>query len=703
MTATLPLTEDHSGHPADPTSGVVGQASVVPPAGTPRLQRLVRGRPADPAWVRPGLLVLLAATAALYLWDLGASGWANTFYSAAVQAGTKSWEAFFFGSSDASNFITVDKPPASLWVMELSARVFGLNAWSVLVPQALEGVAAVGVLYLTVRRWFSPAAALLAGAVLVVTPVAALMFRFNNPDALLVLLLVAAAYALTRAVERAGTRWLMLAAALVGVGFITKMMQAFLVVPVFALVYLVAAPTPLRRRVGHLLLAGLALVVSSGWWVAAVELVPAANRPYIGGSQDNSVLSLILGYNGFGRLTGNETGSVTGAGTTTNAAGIWGATGWSRLFGADMAGQVAWLIPAALISFGALLWLTRRSPRTDRVRAAALLWGGWLIVTGLTFSFAQGIIHPYYTVALAPAIGALVGIGAATLWSSRHHGFSRVMLGIGIAATSVLAYLLLDRSPQWLPWLHYAVLVLGLAVSAVVLVGHTLTRRMALATAAAGIMVSLAAPTAYSLQTAATPHSGSIPSAGPTINASGPGGFGGRPGGFGGTAGGPRPGAGGGPGFGGPGGAGRPGANTLGGLSAGTSRGVGGVGGLLNGSTASAALVTALRANASAYTWAAAAVGANSAAGYQLASGEPVMSIGGFNGTDPAPSLAEFQKFVAEGKIHYFFAGRGGFGAGATGSTSSSAITAWVEARYTAQTIGGTTVYDLTATASATA
>jgi 4-amino-4-deoxy-L-arabinose transferase-like glycosyltransferase len=264
-----------------------------------------RRRPESPRWARPALLVLLAATAALYLWGLGASGWANTFYSAAVQAGTKSWKAFFFGSSDAANFITVDKPPGALWVMELSARIFGVNAWSILVPQALEGVAAVAVLYAAVRRWFGSGAGLVAGAVLAATPVAALMFRFNNPDALLTLLLVGAAYALVRAIEAASTRWLVLTSALIGFGFLTKMLQAFVVVPVFALAYLVAAPTPLRRRLVQLLAAGAALLVSSFWWVVAVMAVPAASRPYVGGSQNNSLWNLIFGYNGFGRVTGN--------------------------------------------------------------------------------------------------------------------------------------------------------------------------------------------------------------------------------------------------------------------------------------------------------------------------------------------------------------------------------------------------------------
>ena len=225
------------------------------------------------------LAALLVATAVLYLWDLGASGWANAYYAAAAQAGSESWKALFFGSFDAADAITVDKTPASLWVMALSMRIFGVSSWSLLVPQALMGVATVALVWATVRRWFSPAAALVAGAAMAVTPVAALMFRFDNPDALLVLLLTGAAYAVVRAVERGGARWLMLAGALVGFGFLAKMLQAFLVVPAFALVYLVAAPNPLRTRLLHLVGAGVAMVAASAWWVAIVELWPASSPP----------------------------------------------------------------------------------------------------------------------------------------------------------------------------------------------------------------------------------------------------------------------------------------------------------------------------------------------------------------------------------------------------------------------------------------
>jgi 4-amino-4-deoxy-L-arabinose transferase-like glycosyltransferase len=385
-----------------------------------RAGRLLRGPQADPRWARPALLGLLALTALLYLWDLGRNGWANDFYAAAVQAGTKSWKAFFFGSFDQSSFITVDKTPGSLWVMELSGRIFGFSQWSMLAPQALEGVGSVLLLYAAVKRWFGPAAGLIAGLVLALTPAAALMFRFNNPDALLVLLMTAAAYTLVRAVENGRTRWLVFTGLLIGFAFLAKMMQAFLVVPGFAAAYLWAGPPRLGKRIWQTLLMGAGIVAGAGWWILAAQLTPAADRPYFGGSTTNSILQLAIGYNGLGRLTGDETGSVgpgagNGQGGGGQGASFGGATGIFRLFHAEFGGQISWLLPAALISLAAMAWVSRRAARTDRTRAAALLWGGWVLVTGLVFSYMDGIIHPYYMVALAPGIGALVGIGSMGL------------------------------------------------------------------------------------------------------------------------------------------------------------------------------------------------------------------------------------------------------------------------------------------------
>jgi 4-amino-4-deoxy-L-arabinose transferase-like glycosyltransferase len=661
----------------------------------PALLWVGRGRrPAGPALSRPpeplerwALVGLLLATALLYLWGLGASGWANSFYSAAAQAGSESWKAFFFGSSDAASSITVDKTPLALWPMGLSVRIFGLSSWSILVPQALAGVAAVALLYATVRRTTGSAAAgLLAGSVMALTPVAVLMFRFNNPDAMLTLLLVASAYATLRAVEAShvggrAARWLALAGVLVGLAFLAKMLQSFLVLPALIAVYALYAGVTWRRRLLHLLAAAAGMVVAAGWWIAIVMAWPAASRPYIGGSQHNSILELTLGYNGFGRLDGSETGSVGGGNTT---GGQWGPTGLFRMFGSEVGSQVGWLVPAALVLGVAGLWFARGRGGLA-ARAGLTLWLGWLLVTGLTFSFMAGIFHPYYTVALAPAIGALVGIGGLVLWRHRDSLVATGILGSVTALTAALSYELLTRDASWHPWLRYAVLVVGFVAAALIVGVHHLPRRIAAAVAGAALVAGLAGPAAYSVATAATAHSGSIPSAGPSsAGGFGPGGVG--PGGFG-------------PG-GGPGGA--PGGfrGATGGATKGAAGGAS-TGGLLDGSTSSAALTRMLETDASSYTWVAAAIGSNSAAGYQLATQEPVMAIGGFNGSDPSPTLAQFQQWVSQGKIHFFIAQGGGFGAGGgggpnAGGGTSSQIASWVESTFTAKTVDGVTVYDLT-------
>jgi 4-amino-4-deoxy-L-arabinose transferase-like glycosyltransferase len=735
-----------------------------PPGG--RLRRLVRGPAADPQWARPALFGLLALTALLYLWDLSRNGYANDFYAAAVQAGTKSWKAAFFGSFDSSNFITVDKTPASLWVDELSAKIFGFNSWSLLAPQAVEGVASVALLYAAVRRWFGPSAGLIAGAVLALTPAAALIFRFNNPDALLVLLMTAAGYAVQRALERDRTRWLVLAGLLLGFAFLTKMAQAFLVLPGFGVAYLWAGPARLGRRVWQLL-AGLGgVIVGAGWWIVIAQLTPAADRPYFGGSTNNNILELALGYNGLGRLDGSETGSIGGGG---GGSSFGGATGVFRLFQSEFGGQVSWLIPAALISLGALLWISRRAPRTSRVRAFALLWGGWLLVTGVVFSYMQGIIHPYYMVALAPAIGALVGVGAISLLQSGLSVLGRAVAAVGVLVTGIWAYELLERTPTWLPWLRWTVLLAGVlgAISIfavpellrrtdrnqVTASGRRRVRALVYAPMALAIVAGLGGPLAYSLDTANSTHTGSIPSAGPAVAGS----FGGRPGGAGGAPGG---------GFGGGAGAGARGSGTRGGTGTapagtgaapagtgnsgaptgtggtasgavggfpggsgsfpggtssangskpaigsggarsrlgGTGRGTSGTGGFgggvamggLSGSTqVSSTLITLLEQDASKYKWIAATVGTQEAAPIELATGgDAVLAIGGFNGTDPAPTLAEFEAMVAKGEIHYYL-GQGSESFG--GGTGSSAITSWVAAHFKSETVGGVTVYNLT-------
>ncbi|MDN3935590.1 glycosyltransferase family 39 protein [Arthrobacter sp. YD4] len=674
------------------------QASTRQHPGPPRSRRKALAQRAE-------LAVLLAGTAVLYVWNLGASGWANAFYSAAAQAGSQDWTAWFFGSSDAANAITVDKPPASLWVMGLSVRLFGLSSWSVLAPEALMGVATVWLVYLTVRRAAAPATAdarlahragLVAGAVMALTPVAVLMFRFNNPDALLVLLMTAAAYAVLRAIQDARLRWLLLAGVLLGFGFLTKQLQVLLVVPGFAAAYLLAGRAGPGRRLLHLLATGAAMVVAAGWWLAAVELTPAADRPYIGGSQGNSILELTLGYNGLGRLSGDETGSVGGGNG-------WGTPGLLRLFNSEFGGQIAWLLPSVLLLAAGLLWLGRRAPRTDAVRASVVVWGGWVLVTGLTFSLMAGIIHPYYMVALAPGVAGLAGLGSVLLWQRRDQPVAAGTLAAAVAAAGFMAFELLGRTPAFVPWLRWLVLAVALAAAVGVMVpavrarvagasaagttgplspGGPTAALLGRTTAGLAVVAALAGPLAYSLSTAATAHSGSIVSAGPAV-----GGRAGLPAMFGGTGGamgtaqgnpfGPTNGS-----------------NGTG--TAGTGRGQGfgqggAMGGLLGATTPSSTLVDALETDAGRYTWAAAVVGSNNAAGYQLATQLPVMAVGGFNGTDPAPTLEQFQQYVADGRIHYFIAGR--TMQGESGSDDAARIADWVAATYPAQSVGGTTVY----------
>ncbi|MEV8148718.1 glycosyltransferase family 39 protein [Arthrobacter sp. NPDC080073] len=651
------------GHSTGPTT----------PDATPRWTRYAFGR--QPRWVRPSAAGLLVATAFLYLWNLAATGYGNSFYAAAIQAGTKDWTAFLFGSLDAGNAITVDKPPASLWIPALAGRIFGFSPLSMLVPEALMGVAAVGLLYLTVKRVSGPGAGLLAGGALALTPVAALMFRFNNPDAMLTLCLVLAAYFTTRAIERAGWKWLAAAGAVVGLAFLSKMLQGFLIVPGLGLAYLWAAPTPLRRRLLHLLgaLAGIAVVAGS--YVALFQLTPASARPYMAGSQTNSFLELTFGYNGLSRITGSGEGTPGGGGAGAPAgglgafgggggnAGFGGAAGIARMFGTSFGGEVSWLLPAALILLAAGLWFTRREARASRTRAALILWGGWLLVTAGVFSFMSGIVHPYYAVALAPAIAALVGIGSVELWRGRRYWPARIVLAVVILGSSAWSAVLLGRDASWLPWLRIVIVVLGVVAAAAILLRLDSLKpagRFRNATAAA-VVVSLLAgglgTAAWTLATAATAHSGSIPTSGPAGSAMG--GFGNRAGGF------------------------------------GAAGGAGQAGGPGSEGTADAGLTALLTSTTT--KWSAIVSGASQAASLELATNTNVIALGGWNGGDPYPTLAQFQDMVAKGQIGYYIAGGGmGGGGGFRGQGGNSEVASWVQANFQAQTVGSSTVYKLT-------
>lgn len=617
---------------------------------------ITEASPPDPRWTRPAFWALLVGTAVLYLWGLGSSGWANGYYAAAAQAGTQDWKAWLFGSLDAGNAITVDKPPAAMWVMGLSGRLFGFSEFTMLLPEALMGVGAVALLYFTVRRTSGATAGLIAGTVLALTPVATLMFRFNNPDALLVLLLVVAAYCTVRAIDadtmRRMSTWMALTGCAIGLAFLTKMLQAFLVVPGLALVFLVAAPFGIWKRLGALLVGGAAIVVSAGWYIALVSLWPADSRPYIAGSTDNSLLQLALGYNGIERIAGNEGGGPGGGpgrhGGPGGAMNLFfgGSPGIGRLFGPSMGVEASWLLPAAIIGLVVGVWLTWRTARTDRIRAGLLLWGGWLLVTGAVFSFMAGTVHPYYNVALAPAVAAVVGIAVSQLVERRTALVPRLVLAGMLAVTGVWSFVLLNRTPEWWPVIRWVVLVGSIVVALVLAVGAHRLGKATAAIALAAAIFGLGGSAAFSIYNAASAHSGPGTMSGPQ-----------KPGGFGDF------------GKGGPGGPGGPGRADNPELEA-----------LLKGVDK---------------RWAAAGIGSMQVSGLELKTGKSLMAIGGFTGGDPSPTLARFQQYVADGQVRYFLADSGRGGPFGHRSGSAADITAWVEKTFTKSDVGGTTVYDL--------
>jgi 4-amino-4-deoxy-L-arabinose transferase-like glycosyltransferase len=651
-----------------------------------RLRTLVSGRAEDPAWVRPALLAILALASVLCLWDLTRNGYSNTYYAAAVKSGSESWKAWFFGSLDPGSFITVDKPPLSLWLAGLSARAFGFSSFSILLPEALCTIAAVGLLYATVRRSFGAAAGLIAAGALALTPVTVAIGRVNNPDALLVLLLVAAAYLMQRAIESGKTKRLVWCGALVGLAFMTKLLQGWMIVPALAAAYVLAGPPRLGVRIRQLLAAGATMVAVSAAWPLVVTLWPG-HTPYIGGSTNGSIWNLIFGYDGFGRLTGSTGGPQGGL-------SFGGAPGLLRMFNPEVGGQVAWLIPVAALGLVAGLWLTRRAPRTDKRRAALVLFGVWALVHVAVFSSQQGIFHPYYVSALAPAVAALTGAGVVVLarWA-RDSQAGLIALAGGVAVSAWLAVVLLTRTAGFAPWLSVVI-----PVAAAVAIGALLLARQRQAAGASasglvavaavcGAIALLAGPASYSVASVGRSLSGNNVLAGPASVESAGGFGGGIPGGAGGPPSSARGLRGGGFPGGPPGGA--PGVRG-GGFA-------GGPGGQLSRSA-----IAYLEAHQGSAKYLLAATGSETTAQIIIETGQPVVTIGGFNGSDPAPTVSQLAKMFSDGELKYILVssgGAGGPGAGPGGGGTSQAIDTWVRAHGTAVSgvsLSGGTLYRLT-------
>ncbi|MFI7399143.1 ArnT family glycosyltransferase [Streptomyces sp. NPDC049541] len=670
-----------------------------------------------PRWSLPALIAILALAAALYAWNLSGSSM-NTFYSGAVWAGTQSWKAWFFGSLDPGNFLTVDKPPFALMVMGLSCRVLGFGTWQMMAPMIVAALATIWILHTTVKRVWGHGAATVAALVLALTPITVAINRDNNPDTLLVFLMVAGAALAFRATRDERLLPLLGSAACFGLAFNTKLLAGWIALPAVFALYLYASQAPWVKRVVNLLLAAVVLAVSSFWWAVAVSLVPASDRPYIGGSTDGSAWNLIMGYDGLGRVFGGE---GNGQGRGGGGGGFSGSAGLGRMFNDILGGQISWLLPFSAIALVGGLVLCGRAPRTDPRRMALVLWGGWTLLHYVIFATAQGTMHPYYTTALAPGIAALCGGGGAMLLDAfRRDKRWAWVLPVAFGVTGVWAIVLLRRASGWNTWLWPTVGVLTVAGVVGMLVSRSGSRaRLLTASLAAAVIAALAGPTAYAASPAFGSSGGMMGGTNPTAGPSTGGGFGGGPGGNrggfpgggelpGGTrAGGQAQGAGGFPGGGQqgqngelpggdqtmPGGSQQGGGQTPGGsgeLSGtsgqGGSFGRGGMGGGPGGmGGADSGLVSYLKEHQDGAEWLLAVSNSQSAAQIELSAREPVISMWGFTGSDNAMTVARLKELVKKGELHYIQIGSGGMGGGPGGGNNlSTEVSNWVQQHGTA-------------------
>ena len=704
------------------------------PAGEPVTTARVR------SWQPWALALICVLAAALYAWGMwSASDWGNTFYTAAVKSMSDSFTNFLFGSFDPAGVVTVDKPPMALWPMVGSVLIFGFHPWAIALPQVLEGVGAVFLLHRAVRLWFGENVALLAALILALTPITVAIDHVDNPDAMLVFWSVAAAYALSRAIKadvipRARTTWLLWCAFFLGCAFITKMLAGWIVVPGFAVAYLFAVKgASWKRQAGDLAAATGVLLVSSFWWPLLHDWWPGA-KPYMDNSTDGTALNLIFAYNGINRITGNDTPGGTarggggrggfniddlpknvqdeiqrafgGGGAARGAGGIFGGgTGIGRMFGSQVGGQISWLIPfsllvlAAVLAAGVIRW-RRKYPARPALRAGWVLWGSWLVVTGLVFSYAQGIWHPYYTTMLAPPIAAIAAAGLVQFWRyyRNPNGFYWLLLPAGVLLTTVWAYVLVDRDTAWNGWAGPAVAVVG-GLAVVVLVAARLVNRAVLRPARIGLVLAgvalLMVPAVWASATAfgGTRSGGAMAAAGPS----------GGGGGFFTTGGGGRTGtgrgrAGAGSGAGGSGGGNGGGRAGAGGGAAGAAAGFGG--GFDQGTLTSAQqrLLAYVVTNAPKAEIKLAIEGTSQQASpYIIGSDYTVIGMGGFSGSDNAPTVDQLKNWVATGKLKFVLgsaagAGRGGgFGGGGSWATTRNDWVAKYCTVVPASAYGGTT------------
>ena len=612
----------------------------------------------SPLWQQVALGAVMLISIFMNFFQLGQNGFGTYFYASGVRSMLDSWHNFFFVSYDPGGFVTIDKPPLGFWLEVVTSKIFGFTPFSVFLPQALAGVLSVLVLFFLVRRHFGAVAGLLAALALAVSPISVVTARYHTIDSTLALALLLGAWAVLRAAETGRLRWLLLSAVMVGLGFNIKMLEAYLVVPAFGLLYLLAAPKSIGTRIVHLLLATLVLVVVSFSWIAAVDLTPASQRPYVGSTQDNSELSLALGYNGIERLLGrfggggrggaggatgqtttrNGNGGTTGGttrngnggtsgitpngsgGTISGTAGAGGNAGQGgnfanfgngtaspfRLFSSQLGGQIAWLLPFALLGMLALAWQRRFRLQRDRQQQSLIFWGMWLLTMGIFFSVA-GFFQPYYMTEMAPAICALFGIGLVVMWHDfQQPGWRGWLLPIALVLTAAEQIYLLSSYPAWSRWLTPVIIVLSvIAVASLIIVrlaprlrASVFRPRFLVAFVGAGVLALLLAPSVWAAIPVIQNTTAFTPTAGPS------------------------------------------------------QRGDGGFGGGTD--TVDPKLLSYLEANQGSAKYLVATPSSMSADGIILATNKPVMALGGFSGSDPILTTSQLQSLIANGTIRYF-------------------------------------------------
>jgi 4-amino-4-deoxy-L-arabinose transferase-like glycosyltransferase len=623
-----------------------------------------------PFWRRLALAVVMLVSIFMNFYQLGQNGFGNLYYASAIRSMLDSWHNFLFVSFDPGGFVSIDKPPLGFWLQVASAKILGFTPFSIFLPQALAGVLSVLLLYYLVRRHFGVVAGLLAALALAISPISVLTNRNNTIDSTLVLVMLLGAWAVLRAAQSGRLRWLLLCAVFVGLGFNIKMLEAYLVVPAYDLLYLLAAPRRIWVRIGHLALAALLMLTISLSWAVAVDLTPAASRPYVGSSQNNSEISLALGYNGIQRLlgqfgfggsnagnstsgnttrqlpaTGSSSGTFTGnfpqtgtGGTGQPSQGVGSGSGGGgstgmfntgnpgllRLFNEPLGGQIVWLLPMALLGMLALAWQRRPRFREDRQQQSLILWGTWLLTMAVFFSVAT-FFHQYYLSTFAPAICALFGIGVAVMWQDyRRSGWRGWLLPLALLLTALEQIHIIMSDPSWGTWL-IPLIAIPCALAAVILFAARLIPRLRLNARllAPALGIALLALMLTSAVWSTIPVLADDTSSLPVAGASG---------------------------------------------QSASGQGL--------RSTVDTALISYLEAHKGSAKYLVAVASSNEADSIILETNQPVMALGGFSGSDPILTTTQLAALVKSGEVRYFLLN--GSGVGGPGGSSQSALITWI-------------------------